>query len=69
MRTHEQIIAAAGGYKALADKLGLPREKVRFWERRKSIPPGQWAAVSTARLATFTELSTMHRVNPQREPA
>lgn len=60
MRTHDQIIKDAGGYRALAAKLGLPEDRVRFWERRKSIPPGQWAAVSSARIASFTELSTTH---------
>lgn len=57
MRTHEQIIADAGGYRALAERLDLPESRVRFWERRESIPPEQWKAVSDAGLATLEELA------------
>lgn len=56
MRSHEQIIRDAGGYKALADKLGLPRERVRFWQRRKSIPVGSWQDCASRRIASMTEL-------------
>jgi hypothetical protein len=57
MRTHEQIIAAAGGYRALAVQLNLSAERVRFWERRKAIPPSQWALVAAARIASLEELA------------
>lgn len=57
MRTHLQIIADAGGYKAAAQKLGQPAERVRFWERRKAIPPEQWKLVAGAGLATLEELA------------
>lgn len=56
MRTHEQIIDDAGGYKTLADTLGVPTERARFWERRKSIPINQWPKVAEARIATLEEL-------------
>lgn len=57
MRTHLQIIADAGGYRALADKLGEAPNRARFWERRQSIPPNKWKAVSDAGLATLEELA------------
>ncbi|MDO9334971.1 MAG: hypothetical protein Q7T61_01090 [Caulobacter sp.] len=56
MRTHEQIIEQAGGYKGLAAKVKQPEERVRFWERRKSIPAPYWMAVTEAGLATVDEL-------------
>ena len=61
MRTHEQIIADAGGYQAAAAKI-RPNDatlvgRVRFWLRRKSIPADQWNAVVAAGLATLKELA------------
>ena len=58
MRTYLQIIKDAGGYRALAETLGQPAERVRFWERRGGIPPEQWKAVSDAGIATLDELAT-----------
>jgi hypothetical protein len=57
MRSHLQIIGDSGGYRSLAEKLGQPAERVRFWERRKAIPPEQWKAVADAGLATLEELA------------
>lgn len=61
MRTHEQIIADAGGYQAAAARI-RPNDavlvgRVRFWARRKSIPADQWNAVVGAGLATLKELA------------
>lgn len=56
MRSHEQIIRDAAGYAELARRIGQPVERVRFWERRKSIPTPYWAALTGAGLATFEEL-------------
>lgn len=61
MRSHAQIIAAAGGYRALAAKLGLSAERVRFWERRKAIPPTHWVDVAGAKVATLKELAEAAR--------
>lgn len=58
MRTHIQIIEDAGGYQAMAGKLGLDNERVRFWRRREAIPPDQWGAVAEAGFATLDELVT-----------
>ncbi len=57
MRTHAQIIADAGGYQGLADKLGLERERLRFWSKRESIPAEHWAAVAAAEIASLEELA------------
>ncbi len=56
MRTHIQIIKDAGGYQAMAAALGLDNERVRFWERRESIPLESWRAIAGADLATMDEL-------------
>ena len=63
MRTHLQIIADAGGYRALADKLGEAPNRVRFWVRRESIPHNKWKAVADARVATLEELATAAAVD------
>lgn len=57
MRTHLQIIIDAGGYKSFASHIGQPAERVRFWERRKAIPPEQWKAVAHAGIASLEELA------------
>lgn len=61
MRTHEEIIKEAGGYKALAKTLAPDDEvlmkRARFWERRKAIPRDQWPAIISAGVATLDELA------------
>ena len=59
MRTHEQIIADAGGYQSLASRLGRPKSQVRFWERRKRIPARFWADVADKRVASLRELASL----------
>lgn len=56
MRTHEDIIAAAGGFRELAKKINQAENTVRFWERRKSIPVAYWPMVAGAEIATLEEL-------------
>lgn len=61
MRTHHQIIRDGGGYQACASKIdasdpALPG-RVRFWERRGSIPAEQWNVVVSAGLSTLQELA------------
>ena len=61
MRTHEQIIAGAGGYQKLAarinaDDKALP-DRVRFWSRRKSIPADQWLDVVASGVSSLEELA------------
>lgn len=69
MRTHLEIIRGAGGYKALALKLGHPVERARFWERRKAIPPQLWKAVADAKIATLEELSAAVAEAPRSDDA
>jgi hypothetical protein len=57
MRTHRDIIEAAGGYQLFAAKLALPAERVRFWHRRNSIPAEAWLAISSRRLCSLKELA------------
>ena len=58
MATHLHIISRAGGYKKLADAIGVERSRARFWERRGAIPADVWLAISHAGLATLEELAT-----------
>lgn len=61
MRTHQQIIRDGGGYQACALKIDATDKvlpgRVRFWERRDSIPADQWNAVVGAGFATLSELA------------
>lgn len=58
MRTHKQIIDAAGGYQLFAAKLAISAERVRFWHRRNSIPAEAWLSISNRRLGSLKELAT-----------
>lgn len=69
MRTHLQIIADAGGYRALAEKLGEAPNRVRFWVRRESIPHNKWKAVADARVATLEELATAAAMDAREDRA
>jgi len=42
--THLDIIAALGGYRAIADALALPITTVHSWHAR-GIPPKRWPSV------------------------
>ena len=44
---HKAIIKALGGWRKASQKLDMPVQRVRFWERRNSIPPEYFSAVST----------------------
>lgn len=57
MRTHEQIIIEAGGYRDLAKLLNLPEARVRFWARRKAIPAEMWKRTADAGITTLEELA------------
>lgn len=57
MRTHQQIIIDAGGYQAVASKLGEPAGRVRFWHRRSSIPAEAWKVCAEKRICTLRELA------------
>lgn len=57
MRTHDQIIAAAGGVAATAKAITVDANTVKQWKRSNSIPAPHWKAVSDAGLATLEELA------------
>jgi hypothetical protein len=39
---HASIIAALGGYQAVAEELNTPPNIVWRWGRTRAIPPGRW---------------------------
>jgi hypothetical protein len=57
MITHSEIIDRAGGYRPVAELLGEPVDRVRFWRFRNSIPAASWAAMATNEIATLEELA------------
>ncbi len=59
MRTHFEIIRDAGGFEAVARRLGLEAKRltVRSWAVRNSIPGAYWQAFAEAGLATLSELA------------
>lgn len=57
MRTHAQIIDAAGGVGPLAKALAAPYNRVRQWPASDSIPAPYWNAVVAAGIATLDELA------------
>lgn len=57
MRTHADIIEAAGGNAAMARAVNADANLVNQWKRQRSIPAAWWKAVSTANLATLEELA------------
>lgn len=69
MRTHEQIIADAGGAQKVHERLGLSLHTVRSWVQRKRIPPEHWPAISAAFEVTTDELTQAHRPRKRPEPA
>ena len=44
MRSHAQIVKAAGAVEAVADRHGVSVHTVRSWIQRNSIPSDQWNA-------------------------
>lgn len=57
MRSFTQIIADAGGYQVVAERVGVSAERARFWARRNGIPPSHWHAVTDARVSSLEELA------------
>ena len=59
MRTHDKIIADAGGPMEVKRRLNLvaPIHTVRSWSARKSIPAEYWQAFAANDLASLEELA------------
>lgn len=68
MRTHADIIKAAGGAQALHDRLGFTGKinTVRSWAQRNSIPKDQWPALQLLGAATTEELLSSSRPRKMR---
>lgn len=56
MRTHAEIVAAAGSSEAIALRCGVSLHTVRSWQQRDSIPPDMWAIFVDDEKATLEEL-------------
>lgn len=57
MRTHSQIVAAAGKPEAVAIRRGVSVHTVRSWTQRDSIPAEHWAGFAREGHATLDELA------------
>ncbi|MBI1406158.1 MAG: hypothetical protein GC145_08545 [Caulobacter sp.] len=57
MRTHSDIIAAAGGASRLARALKAPPNRAHQWKRLDSIPPRYWPTIAARGLASLEELA------------
>lgn len=57
MRTHNDIIASAGGPSRLARSLKAPPGRAHQWKRLDSIPPRYWPAIAARGLASLEELA------------
>lgn len=57
MRTHEEIIADAGGPAALGRMVDADPNTAKKWKQNKSIPAAYWADIARRGLATLEELA------------
>lgn len=57
MRTHAEIVAAAGKPEEVALRRGVSVHTVRSWIQRDSIPADHWAAFAREGHATLDELA------------
>lgn len=57
MRTHSEIVAAAGKPEEVALRYGVSVHTVRSWAQRNSIPAEHWAGFAKAGTASLEELA------------
>ena len=69
MFSHSQIIDRSGGYRRVAEILGEPVQRVRFWHRRGSIPASIWADFAAQGMASLEELAAIAPSRKQSTPA
>lgn len=70
MRSHEDIIADAGGPAALGRKVGADPNTAKKWKQNGSIPSAYWAEISRQEIATLEELAAGAETRrPDREGA
>ena len=68
MRSHTDIIAAAGGPSRLARVLKAPSGRAHQWKRLDSIPPRYWPALAGRGLASLEELAAAVARRGRRPP-
>lgn len=68
MRTHSDIVSAAGADK-LAALRGVSIHTTRSWAVRDSIPAEHWSALVRERLATLDELAEAAAAKPRSRPS
>lgn len=57
MRTHAEIVAAAGPSEEIALRCGVSLHTVRSWQQRNNIPPDMWAIFVNDGKAVLEELA------------
>lgn len=57
MRTHTDIVKAAGQPEAVGTALGVSRHTVRSWIQRDSIPADHWITFAAQGWASLDELA------------
>jgi len=65
MRSHSDIITAAGGPARLARGLKVPSNRINQWKRLDSIPPRYWPAIAGRGLASLEELAAAAANRPR----
>lgn len=66
MRTHAEIVKAAGKAEDVAAERGVSIHTVRSWIQRDSIPPEFWASFAGGNALVLEELAESKR--PRRRP-
>lgn len=66
MRTHADIVKAAGSDTEVADARGVSIHTVRSWIQRDSIPPEHWAGLAGEDGKLLIELAQYAAANPRK---
>ena len=69
MRSHSDIIEAAGGAARLARRLKVPSNRINQWKRLDSIPPRYWPGMAERDLASLEELAAAAAKRPRKPPS
>lgn len=66
MRSHAQIVKAAGAPEKLAETLGISIHTVRSWIQRDSLPPEHWVFFASGDEKVLIELAKRAAENPRK---
>lgn len=69
MRTHSEIVAAAGKPEEVALRHNVSVHTVRSWAQRDSIPAEHWAEFARQEIATTDELAQIAEAKRRRDEA